>query len=104
PLPSSASDVLPITCPGFTSSPLLTLAEDKLLYTVKYFPCRIITIIPSPRLETALTVPPNTAFTDEPAAGVEMVIPGLSVSKSPTLLLPYRTLTNPLSTGHGRLP
>src|SRR5665647_3884052 len=39
PCPSSFAPAFPITCPVFTLSPLCTSVEDKLLYTVKYFPC-----------------------------------------------------------------
>lgn len=104
PVPSSACAARPITCPVFTISPLLTEALDRLLYTVKYLPCRIITIIPSPVLDTALTSPLNTAFTAVPGDGVEIVIPGLSIMSPSTLLVPNGIVTAPLSTGQGRLP
>src|SRR5215213_1651634 len=61
-------------------------------------------IIPSPRLDTAFISPLNTALTDPPEEGVEMVIPGLSIERPPTTLDPKGILTTPLSTGHGKPP
>src|SRR5258706_15598649 len=72
PFPSSAFPARPITSPVLTWLPLLTDNELRLLYVVKYFPWRIVTIMPSPRFPTKATSPSNTDFTETPADGVAM--------------------------------
>src|SRR6478736_2306810 len=76
PSPSSPLSAVPNTVPACTCVPRDTLMALRLLYAVKYLPCRTTTACALPISKTADTSPSATAFTEVPI-GKEIVMPSL---------------------------